>query len=257
MTCKAPGKNHPCFWACPWPWLPGSHNGGQFSRPLSLLGGCRIGVLNKCASWWKAGTHAWWVVFPWWVESHTANGLSCWSSKCCEGHQSRSHGAWPLYRLLVGQMQEMHIRHLLWQVDSWTSARFPAAKIICARGNWSCWPPLYYFAEVSLWVKLRQILLGCHQEIPLWQLWLHIWHFEGEYAKSLGVHAVANNPVVGTPDVSMDGCLQGRYGHDRCSEIGEEVQLHEVQIAQTYSGEHHSHFQPVITNFWCLCHNWY
>ena len=41
---------------------------------------------------------------------------------------------------------------------------------------------------------------------------IHIWHFEGEHAKSLEVCAVANNPAVGAPDVSMDGCLQSGMG---------------------------------------------
>jgi hypothetical protein len=54
------------------------------------------------------------------------------------------------------------------------------------------------------------------QEIPLWQLWLHFQHFEGEHAESLEVRAVANYPAVGTPNVSMDGCIQGRYGDNGC-----------------------------------------
>jgi hypothetical protein len=45
---------------------------------------------------------------------------------------------------------------------------------------------------------------------------------------------IANYPVVGTLNVSMDGCLQGRYGDNRCSETGEAVQLQKIQIADAF-----------------------
>jgi hypothetical protein len=50
--------------------------------------------------------------------------------------------------------------------------------------------------------------------------------------ESLEVRAVVNNPTVGAPDVLVDGCLQSGYGDNRYSETGEDVWLHEVQIAQ-------------------------
>ena len=45
-----------------------------------------------------------------------------------------------------------------------------AAPAICRYELWA--NVLYCFAEVSLW---HWVLLGCRQEISLWQLWLHFW----------------------------------------------------------------------------------
>ena len=146
-------------------------------------------------------------------------------------------------------MQEMHIRFLLWQAHSRIAAGFPTAEITCAGGDWSCWPLVHSLAEIPLWTQLHWVLLGCRQEIPSWQLWLHIWHFEGEYAESIGICAVANNPAVGTSDVSVDGCLQSRYGDDECSETSKGIQFYKIQVTQVCSRGRRPYFWPVIMAF--------
>jgi len=221
---KDPGKIIPAF-SMPMARLPGSHNGGQLSGPLSLLGRCLIGVPDECASWQQqARMHERWffhdgskvtqpMVYPADIRQIQ---MTQWASKLffveCGLYMDRCEAN-----------VEVHIGHLLRQADSELS-QISGAKITCARGNWSRRSPLYSLLKFHCKLNFIEFFWRC-QEIPYVTLWFtHLTLWRRTCWKPWSPWSCKQS-AVGAPECINGWMLTERSMGQQMLRTGEDVRL--------------------------------
>ena len=120
--------------------------------------------------------------------------------------------------------------------------RFCRTAVSRSRNCQGCGPSVHHPVKVSLWVELYWVLLGLGEEIPLGQLWLYIWHLEGEPAKGIGVSSTLDNSEVAALCFSVDGGLQKWDGNWRHTKEGEGIQLQNIHFTSVCSWDSYLHF---------------